>query len=142
MTRAAPRPDINGTPFIDVMLVLLIIFMVVTPLAHRGIDAALPSPPSDTPPIEVPRPAVVVVIDPGGYGLSGEPLGTLTMLESRLRDVITVRTDKTVFVRAAGSVSYGQVVAGLDVVRGAGAERIGLIPREPTDPHRDHKGGE
>ena len=56
----------------------------------------------------------------------------MTMLEARLRDVIALRGNKTVFVRASGSLSYGQVIAGLDAVRGAGAERIGLIRREPT----------
>ena len=53
------------------------------------------------------------------------------MLESRLRDIIAMRQDKTVFVRATAAVSYGAVVSGLDAVRGAGAERIGLLGREP-----------
>jgi biopolymer transport protein ExbD len=55
------------------------------------------------------------------------------MLEARLRDVIALRGNKTVFVRASGSLSYGQVIAGLDAVRGAGAERIGLLRRDPDD---------
>lgn len=128
-TRIVRAPDINVTPLIDVMLVLLIIFM--TPLAHRSLDAALPSPSSGPPP--EPLPSLVVEIDPQGYGLSGEPPGTPTALETRLRDVLASRRDKTVFVRASGSVRYGQVISGLDAVRGAGAECIGLIRREPED---------
>ena len=56
------------------------------------------------------------------------------MLEGRLRDVIGLRDDKTVFVKASGSVAYGQVVSGLDAVRGAGAERIGLISLSTRKP--------
>jgi biopolymer transport protein TolR len=124
--------DINVTPLIDVMLVLLIVFMVVTPMSHRALDTQLPTPPSEGTPQPSSR-TPVVEIDADGCGLVGEPHGTPAMLESRLRDVIATRQDKTVFVRATASVSYGAVVSGLDAVRGAGAERIGLLGREALE---------
>src|SRR6266508_502674 len=95
-----PVADINSTPLIDVMLVLLIIFMVVVPVSRRALDAALPQPAQRDSGVD-PSP-VVVAVDATGIRLGTNPALTVAALETALREALTVRRDKTVFIRAGG----------------------------------------
>ncbi len=130
MTAGAPErsAEPNITPLIDVMLVLLIISILLA-VPSRGLDVALPPPPR--PPsakgTAQPPPPLVVSVHAGDVALNGRHLPSLAALETEIRDRLSVRSDRTVFVGAADPVSYARMVEAIDAARGAGADRIGLL---------------
>jgi biopolymer transport protein TolR len=130
----AQKSEINITPLIDVMLVLLIIFMVITPLTHHAVDTSIPQSAregSTTPP------SVTLVVGPEGPVLDGRRV-PMEDLESHCRELFAFRADKTLFLRASGEVSYGTVVTALDAARGGGVERIGIITGSAARPPQVH----
>ena len=136
--------DINITPLIDVMLVLLIIFMIVTPLTPRGLDIALPQPAPPQPESQPPEKSNQVVLgleETGTFMVNKNPVPTVEELENRLKDIFQTRSDKTIFVKAAGKVPYGRVVQAMDIAKGAGVERIGIISEKPAGTEPAAPGG-
>jgi biopolymer transport protein TolR len=120
------KSDINITPLVDVVLVLLIIFMVITPLLQMGYDVKVPPKATvDTPPPSMDQLIVSVTAQNRIY-LNKEPLDKQA-LALRLSEILKNRRDKTVFLSADDAATYGEVALVMDTVRTAGANNIGIV---------------
>jgi biopolymer transport protein TolR len=116
--------EINIIPFVDVVLVLLLIFMLTAPMMYRGIDVNLPR--SGGKPTAVEERLVLTITKDRLLYLNERPL-PLANLETRLRDLLRDRTDRTLFIKADKDLVYGAVVETMDRVRRAGVERVGMV---------------
>ncbi len=126
--RGGSMGEINMTPMIDVLLVLLIIFMVVQQGLQRGLDTHVP-PPRDGRPVPVQTGSLVLELEPGGrYLLNRQPVARERLAQEQ-GAVFAGRTRKVLFVKGAESLTYGEVVGAVDASRAAGVELVGLVPR-------------
>jgi len=149
---AGATPKINVTPLIDVLLVLLIIFMVISPLKPSRFEAKVPAEPKDQQNVDVkPNPLTLVVAinrETRAVTLNNDPAGNVddpSALTSRLSEIFkqrenngvfregTNQVEKTIFIKSPKSVRYGDVVKVIDAAKTAGAEPIGLQVDDLTD---------
>ncbi len=119
------QAQINVTPLIDVLLVLLIIFMVITPLTPRGLQTQLPLPSDDTP--AAAPPALVLAVNAAREVRLNRDVVAWDDLPARLRQVLATRAERTVFVQGDPALQYATVAQLIDTATGAGATRVALL---------------
>jgi len=124
-----PSADINMTPMIDIMLVLLIIFMVVQQGMQKGVSVQVPPVKTEDVAIAQSLDQIVLEVQPGHqFLLNQQPIAAAELVKE-LKDVFDPRPRKVIFVKGAETVSYGDVIFAVDAARAAGLEIVGLVPR-------------
>jgi len=126
-TSTGPKSDINITPYIDILLVLLIIFMVITPVRQMDLEVKVPQPaPED---LTAPPSADVIVVsmsETAQLAINQEPVG-IGDLGAKLLEIYSARANKNMFISASAKLPYGDVVKIIDIAKGAGVQDVGLL---------------
>jgi biopolymer transport protein TolR len=121
--------SMNVVPLIDILLVLLIIFMVITPLTPKGLEALVPqpAPPNQKNQQQIEAKTVVVQVLENNQLKINEDNATWDTLGPRLNDIFKLRAEKVAFVKGDDAVVFAQVARAIDIMRGSGVEKVGLI---------------
>jgi len=132
--RGEVSSDINVTPMADVMLVLLIIFMVVTPMLQKGtsVELAKTHNPTNMPDADHDDAVLVAVTRDGKFWLNKDKI-SIEELSTKVADILAAKMDKTVFVKSDFRAKYGDVVQVVDTIRNAGVDKIGLLTERLDD---------
>ena len=117
--------DINVTPFVDVMLVLLVIFMVTAPMMMQGVDVTLPETTSE--PLVAKKENLIITINNKNQVYINDYHVTLDFLQEKLKKILTGRANREVYLRADKEISYGFVVRIMSELKGAGVEKLGMV---------------
>jgi biopolymer transport protein TolR len=128
--RILPRADINVTPFIDILLVLLVIFMTISPTIPTGLDAAVPQPPPGQQNAKPRDDVIVLSVDKNGIIRINQDEVEPRQLDGRLRDIFKSRSDRTIFLQADNDLLFNDVAQIIDITRAAGVERLGLMTEQ------------
>jgi biopolymer transport protein ExbD len=126
--KSGPRCDINMTPMIDILLVLLIIFMVITPLTPHGLEALAPEPPDkkNQPPPDQDRTVVIVIDKDKSMHINNEDTD-MDKLGPRLEQIFKTRAERVVFVKGDPDLEYQTVARAIDIAKGAQIDKVGLM---------------
>ena len=127
--RSQLMSDINVTPFVDVMLVLLIIFMVTAPMMMQGVDVSLPEATAE--PLESEKDHLIITIDTKNQVFINDFQVSVEGLGEKLKKILEGRSDREVFLKADKDISYGTVVQVMAEAKGAGVEKLGMVT-EPS----------
>jgi biopolymer transport protein ExbD len=125
--RILPRADINVTPFIDILLVLLVIFMTITPTTPVGLPAAVPQPPPPGPHSSPQQDVIVLSMNRNGVIRINQQSVDSTRLVESLQDIFKSRSDRTMFVQADTDLLFADVAHLIDAGKEAGVDRLGLM---------------
>ena len=130
-SRRTVLAQINVTPFVDVMLVLLIIFMVTAPMMEKGVDVALPEVENAPNLTSAKEPLIITVTRKGEIMVGNNTINDAVKLTPVLQQVLSEREEKTVYLEADKQVPYGKVVQVMAAIKRAGVAKLGMVAQEP-----------